>query len=468
MVRLIGREKEMGELESFLSDETVRGCAVYGIRQVGKTTMLRRIASAHRSVYIQAVKGSEKAIVERAMSYIRESYPVNDEPETLSGLLDVIRRICTESPTVVIIDEYPYMSSSLKHADSMMQGFIDGTIADTGSKIILCGSQMSSILDMVENEANPLYNRLRWTLHVDELSFQDTCLFHPGMDDLDLIRMYMVFGGMPLDHIDFTGRSFKDVIMRRFLADGLPLSNAARSRIGSELAETDVCESIVRAIAEGNTVLKDISEYTGVPSSTCSKHISRMEGLGILGKYNPMAGAPKRPRYRIEDGLVGLWYSVFDRLDEFSLPDGAELRYELVENGINTYMGHLFERFCAEYMVKHYACDAVGSWWGVEFDEEGERTGVDIDLIAKVRESGRRAVVYAECKFRNRMMKKSDLDRLERRARALDDRAVLVLFSSGGFERQLQAIAPSKGVVLIGLDELMGRVRAPRLLGGRP
>ena len=64
MVRLIGREKEMGELESFLSDEAVRGCAVYGIRQVGKTTMLRRIASAYKSVYIQAVKGSEKAIVE--------------------------------------------------------------------------------------------------------------------------------------------------------------------------------------------------------------------------------------------------------------------------------------------------------------------------------------------------------------------------------------------------------------------
>ena len=89
------------------------------------------------------------------------------------------------------------------------------------------------------------------------------------------------------------------------------------------------------------------------------------------------------------------------------MPDDAELRYELVEDGINTYMGHLFERFCAEYMVKHYACDAVGSWWGVEVDEEGERVGVDIDLVAKVRESGRRAVVYAECKFRNRMMKKT-------------------------------------------------------------
>ena len=466
MVRIIGREREMAELEAFIADPTVRGCAVYGIRQVGKTTMLRAIASVHRSVYIQAVKGSEETIVERAMSYVRESFSVEGEPRTLSGLLDIIGGICREAPTVVIIDEYPYMASSLKHADTMMQGFIDGTIADTGSKIILCGSQMSSILDMVEDASNPMYNRLRWTMKVNELSFRDTCLFHPEMDDLDRIRMYMVFGGMPLDHIDFSGPSFKEVVKRRFLSPGLPLSNVARSRIGSELAETDACEAIVRAVADGELTLKDISRYTGIPSSTCQKQISNLELLGVLARCNPMAGAPKRPRYRIEDGLVGLWYSVFDRLDEFSLPDDPDARFSLVEDGINTYMGHLFERFCAEYLMHHYACDEIGSWWGVETDEEGERVGVDIDLVAMVRESGLRATVYAECKFRSRMMKMSDLDRLERRARGLDERAVLVLFSEGGFERQLQAVAPMRGAVLIGLDELMGRAPAPRLLGG--
>lgn len=56
MVRLIGRDREVQELEAFVSDPTVRGCAVYGVRQVGKTTLLRHVASGHRSVYIQAVK----------------------------------------------------------------------------------------------------------------------------------------------------------------------------------------------------------------------------------------------------------------------------------------------------------------------------------------------------------------------------------------------------------------------------
>ena len=120
MVRLIGRDMEVQELEAFVSDPTVRGCAVYGVRQVGKTTLLRHVASGHRSVYIQAVKGSEETIVERAMSYVRESFTVQDGPKTLSGLLDTIGVICSEAPTLVIIDEYPYMSKSLKHADSML------------------------------------------------------------------------------------------------------------------------------------------------------------------------------------------------------------------------------------------------------------------------------------------------------------------------------------------------------------
>ena len=86
MVRLIGRDMEVQELEAFVSDPTVRGCAVYGVRQVGKTTLLRHVASGHRSVYIQAVKGSEETMVERAMSYVRESFTVQDGPKTLSGL----------------------------------------------------------------------------------------------------------------------------------------------------------------------------------------------------------------------------------------------------------------------------------------------------------------------------------------------------------------------------------------------
>lgn len=464
MGKLIGRSKELNHLRSFIASPTLRGCAMYGIRQVGKTAILTEVASETRSVYIQFSKGSEETMVRRAMSFVRRSFHMDGDPTTLSDLLDILESICQEAPTLIILDEYPYLSGSLEHSDSMIQGFMDHVVPDTGSKMIVCGSQLSSILDIITNSSNPLYNRFRFTMEVKPLTFDETCLFHPDMGDMDQIRMYMILGGMPLNHIEFTGSSFREVIERVFVARGLPYRSAARARIGSELADTDSCESIIRAIADGRERLKDISQYTGIPSSTCQKHLGKLEAIGVIGKRNPMCGAPKKPAYIIEDGLVDLWYRVFDGLEEFMLPDDPGSRYVLVEDSVNTMMGHRFELFCAEFMRRNYVCDEVGRWWGEEIDEDGNRVGTDIDLVAKVRESGKRFMVFGECKFRNRMMKMSDLETLERRARILDDRANLVLFSAGGFERELTALAWRHGAVLIGLDELMGRSPAPLLL----
>lgn len=467
MEKLIGREREMGELESFLSDPVVRGCAVYGIRQVGKSIMLKTLASTRRAVYIEASRGSERAVVERAMRDVRYSFPVSAAPTTFSGLLDVLESICAEAPTLIIIDEYPYLSASMEHADSMLQGFIDNVIPDTSSKIIICGSQISSILEMVRDRANPLYNRFRYTLEIGPLSFADTILFHQDMDDMDLMRMYMVLGGMPLNHLELDGPTFRDVVERRFLGRGLPYRLIARGRMGSEVEDVDTSEAIVRAIAAGRATLKEISQETGIATSTCSKRLDMLERIDIVDRINPMAGAPKRGRFRLKDGLVAFWYTVFDGLDEFYLPDDPKDRYGLVAEAVDTFMGHRFELFCAEFMAHRYPCDEIGSWWGVEKDEDGNRVGVDIDLVATVRVPGRKMTVFGECKFRNRMMKLSDLERLESRARKLDKSAVLVLFSAGGFERQLEALAWMHGAVMIGTDELMGRKAPPRPLEPR-
>ena len=463
MGRMIGREAELTELRAFLDDPTIHGCVVYGVRQVGKTTLLRHLVDETRSIYIQAIRGSEQTIVSRAMAYVRRVFDIEAEPHTLSELLDVLESVCRESPTLIVIDEYQYLSSSLVHADSMVQGFVDMVLPETGSKMIVCGSQISSILGIVRDTSNPLYNRFRWSLEVRGLRFGDTCLFHPGMGDTDLLRMYMVFGGMPSDHLAFRGETFRDVIEGRMLGRGLPFGNLARARI-AEAGDPEVCESIVRAIATGERSLKGISQATGVSMTTCSRHIDRLESIGVVGRYRPMSGAPERPRYLIADGLVGLWYAALSDIDENDLPDDPADRYDLLSGSIDTFLGHRFEMFCMEYLRSNYACTDVGSWWGTEIDEDGVRIGVDIDVVAKVRIGGRKLSLYGECKFRNRMMKLSDLQTLERRARALDTDPNLILFSAGGFERQLTAVAKSRGVLLVGIEELMGRAPAPPLL----
>lgn len=460
----IGRETEISVLEGFMENPAVHGCAVYGIRSVGKTSLLRRFTEDRRSVYIQLIGGSEASIVQAAVPQIPPGLIAGDPPTTLVGLLDILGSICLREPTLIVLDEYPYLSSSVPHADSALQAFMDGPVGDSGSKVIICGSRLSSMLEIVRDSSNPLYNRFRMTLEVRPLSFEDTCRFHPAMGDADLVRMHMTFGGMPAEHRIFDGDSYRQAVIGRLLARGLPYGEMARARIGSELGNADAHESIVRSVARGRTRLKDISESTGISMSSCSSRISDLESIGILERVHPMAGAPTRPSYRISDGLVGLWYTVFDGVDDLLLPQDVESRCDMYSGRVDTFMGHRFERFCASFLASHYSCLEIGTWWGMEADGSGDREWVDIDIVAKVEERGRRGTVYCECKFRNRMTEMSDLETLERRARRLDDTANLVLFSMGGFERELVALAREHGAVLIGPDEIMGRRPAPNLL----
>lgn len=469
MSRFVGRDREIRILSSFVENEDVHGMAVYGIRQVGKTSLLLRFAEGRRAVYIQMDRGSERSIVESAVAQIRAGFDVPEEgASTLPDLVGILTRLCEEAPTLIILDEYQYLSSSLPHADTTVQRFADHVLARTGSHMIICGSQMSSMLDIVENRGNPLYDRFRMSLEVEPLTFPETCLLHPGMDDRDQIRMYLVFGGMPGDHVQFRGSSFRDSVERTFLAEGLPFGNAVRARIGSELGRTDEYVSIVRAIASGRERLKEISDFAGIPESTCSGYISDLEGIRIVGRRHPMLGATKRPCYVIEDGLVGLWYSAFGDLRDQWLPEDPGSRYDMVSGRIDSFLGHRFERFCAEWLSRSYVCDELGSWWGTEEDEDGDRVGADVDIVAKVSEAGVRMTLLCECKFRKRMAKMSDLETLERRIRTLCDTGRPVIFSAGGFERELVALAPLHGATLIGMDELMGRSQVPSLLTPRP
>ena len=370
----------------------------------------------------------------------------------------------TGKGSVIIIDEYPYMSSSVEHADSLLQHFMDGPVKETGSKVVICGSQLSSMLEKVHDVSNPLYSRFGITLEVKPMSFHDCCLFHGWMDDLDQIRMYMLFGGMPSNHFEPYGNTFRDVIERKFLARGLPYKNLAKAILGSEAAEIDANESILRAIASGVVGESRIATETGLDQVECHRLIRKLESLGIIERMHPMANAPKRPRYRIGDALMGLWYTVFDSTDESDMPYDVDERFEMFRENLDSYFDHRFELFCMEYIRSNYICDEIGSWWGMSKDEDGKPVGADIDIVAKVRQSGKRFTIYAECKFRHRPMKLSDLQTLMNRTRDLDDTANYVLFSAGGFERQLRAVAWRHGAVMIGIDELMGRVPAPSLL----
>lgn len=159
-------DRSMESLREFLSNPIHHGCVVHGERRTGKTTLVKRLAATTRSVYIRMPIGPEESMVACAMEQVRQSFPFEGQPKTLSGLLDVLYEICREAPTLIILDDFHRLSAALVHADSMIMGFMDNYISETDSKIIAV--MPTATLGIVRDYDNPLYGRFICEMGVGE------------------------------------------------------------------------------------------------------------------------------------------------------------------------------------------------------------------------------------------------------------------------------------------------------------
>ena len=115
MADFIGRKEELRELESLYDFKGKRTCAVYGLRRLGKTTLLSEFCRGKRSVFLMMAPGSERqnldAIQEEMSRILGRGVEYGTFPEFLSDLADY----CHESKTVVVIDELPFLLDSEPH-----------------------------------------------------------------------------------------------------------------------------------------------------------------------------------------------------------------------------------------------------------------------------------------------------------------------------------------------------------------
>lgn len=453
----VGRSSDLSRLRAMFDNPDINAIAVYGIRRVGKTELIKRFTEGMDVLYIQFDRGPEAMVIKGAMGQI----PVDHDGSTILDMIESITELCREAPKVVVMDEVQYLLESVNGSDTVLQRFIDNVLRETGSRLILCGSKVSMLKDTVYKERNPLYGRLVG-MEVEPMTFSDTCLFHTQMSDRDQMRMYMLFGGMPWPHRVSKGNSFREVVTTWYLDNSSPFRELAAGRIRNELEHGDLNEVIVRAVAGGAHSLKDIAFASGLSEPLCKIYLSRLMDVGILGTYTPMFGAPKRKFYRIVDGQADMWYSLFDRRPLAGMPDDPGKRYALLEKRIDTLMGHRFELFCSEWISRNYMCQQIGRWWGREETEDGS-TETDIDITAIVDTGRSRHSLFVECKFRDSPARSADLRALQRRAGRLTPTPKLMIISAGGFEQDLADEAEAVGAVLVGADELMGRIPAPSL-----
>lgn len=450
----IGREEELRVLEDIWSGRPPKTCAVYGRRRIGKTSLVDTFCSDKRHIRFSFISSTEEknaVMMDSAMA--RFSGTEVRGISTFRQALDILSEIVSEQDVVIFMDELAYILDSAPHVSSELQHFIDHTLRNSGSMLIICSSAVSKIRKEIEGKDRPLYGRFINRIHVRQLHYWQCERMHPEMDRTDALKTYMVIGGYPAYHEIIQDGSFREMVEKRLLGPNAPLAEESANMLSMELSPLPLIEAILLDISHGYTDMKQIAEKEGISASLCGRYLRQMEEMDIVDHLNPMANSDKKTKiFRIKDPLVGFWHSVLYRNLDIATSSNRSAAYDAVKDDISTYLGTRFEDVCTEYMRRRFLCRNIGRWWGWT----GEETS-DIDLVAEVVDGKERYAILAECKFRNRKTGTSAWEELRYRSGFVKgyNSVKYMIFSGSGFTEELCDIAESRNdLELVSLDDM--------------
>ena len=374
------------------------------------------------------------------------------------------------SKKLLVIDEFPYMCKGNPSIPSILQNLWDAAFRDSNVMIILCGSAMSFIEKELLAEKNPLYGRATGIYKMREMGFYDAVKFFPDYSDRDKVLAYAVLGGIPHYLRQWNPKlSVGENIKRNILTKGCILYSEVDFLLHQELRETPIYNSIIEAVALGNTKLNDISQKSLVEdTSKTSVYLKNLMELGIVerefsvdAKLKEQANS-NRGTYRLTDNFFRFWYA-FGFANFSQLEDGdVNGVYEfVVEPELHKFASFAFEDVCREFVREmqkknelpfRYA--KMGRWAGkTTVRDDSAASGLriaetEIDLLCIDKDA--KEYLVGECKFKKTPFSYSEyLDTLAKLAPQKEHAKFhYALFSESGFDEKIIAEAEKNNTLL--------------------
>ena len=351
-------------------------------------------------------------------------------------------------------------------------------LKDKNVMIVLCGSSMSFIEKELLSEKNPLYGRATGVYKMTEMDFYDAVKFFPDYSDRDKVIAYSVLGGIPHYLKQFDPKiSLSENIKQNILTKGCVLYSEVDFLLRQELRETPIYNSLIEAIALGNTKLNEISQKSLVDdTSKTSTYLRNLVQLGIVAReFSVDAGTKERANtnrgtYKLTDNFFRFWYAfVFANYSELEAGDvDGVFRYS-VEPQLHQFASLPFENVCRQFVRKLQQANALpfryasmGRWTGkttvrdTSADNGTRIAETEIDILAV--SQSRREYLVGECKFKNKPFSYSEyLDTIAKLSPQKEKADFYYeLFSESGFdEKIIEAASNNERLLLYNLSDIV-------------
>ena len=420
--------------------------------KVGKSYLLNHFSKKYQNntVFFTADKLAEKSNVKsfcEELNNVLKFGTFLNSFETWKDVFSFFKDIELKQRLVIIIDEFTYLHSSNPAFDSILQNAIDRVLKQKNVFLILCGSEVSTIEDIIDDSTKPLYGRKTAELKLEPFSYLEAKEFFPKYSNEEALTVYSILGGTPLYLSLFDDSlSIRENIIKNCLSTTGYLFNEVENLLRMELKETSFYKNIMLAINSGASNLNTIRDKVGEDSAKISKYISVLINLGYIKKEIP-CGEKDRIRntlYSISDNYFAFYFAfIFKHRNILNGFISPEIFYEkeMTNEKLNAFIGKRFDDICKAYLKQQFYLgkmpfypQEIGRWWG---NNPILKKQEEIDILALDDENA----IICECKYTNEKFDLKQLKDLEQSALCINkENKSFIIFSKSGVTTKVEEL----------------------------
>lgn len=406
MLDFVGRERELADLRQMLDQvrASTGGRApgqciqMRGRRRIGKSSLVEEflLQSAVPSIFFTAERRSGEEELASFWQTVAESTWAGAElaagvtPADWSGALrTVAAALPEERPTVVVLDEVPYLIDQVPAFEGILQRTWDRELSRKPVLLILIGSDLA-MMEALNAYDRPFHQRGREMVigPLTPAAIGDMLSLEPA----EAFDAALLTGGLPLICAEW-GRSrsvweFLDTAVANPLS---ALMVSAERTMAAEFPSATQAYQVLSAIGSGERTFTNIARAAGgIAHTSLARSLETLTRKRIVAAETPLATRPsKERRYRITDPYLRFWLSFIEPNRALIERRRSDVALQRIQTGWPSWRGRAIEPLLRESLARLLPHDdipdapAIGAYWTRTNNPEIDVVGADREPIAR-------------------------------------------------------------------------------------
>ena len=448
---MTGRDNELKFLNQYHSKDGCKTLVVYGQRGIGKTTLLNEFCM-DKSVFRYHCLDTE----DREQRYqLSRKCKAAEEFTPWADLLDLM----IQDTEVVILEDFQCLIRPGSEFLPALQDLIKNR-CNKKMTVILCSSSVNWVENSMVSQMKSIVLLLNGMLKVRPLTFDQIRKAFPEYALMDAISLYAVLGVVPGRWEKcriYQTKKADEILQRAFLKPGGVFEFEHSLILREELRELGVYQTILSALACGNSKLNDIYRHTGFSRAKISVYLKNLMQMEVVEKIFSVETEGhenlQKGLYRIGDPLFLFVYTfLFHKKDELAEMGPEAFYQKTIRPYLNQFIGAAYKGICREALIRWnkegklpLKAEDIGEWNGKK---------ASLDLIC-VGEEEKTLVGY--CNWAGKPVSYDDYEWIlfgAKQAKVHTD--YIWLFSATGFDEQIRNLAEQDASMkLIGIQDML-------------